>query len=280
MARSERTPTRVAAFFDVDNTVIRGASAFHIARGLRQRGYFRWRDILRFAWEQLKYNVFGESHEQIRDVRNEALSIIKGWSVAEMAAIGEEIYDEVLALRIFPGTKALIDEHRAQGHDVWFVTASPVEVGRTIARRLGATGALGTIAEHEGGYYTGRLVGEMLHGAAKAVAVGELATQNKYALDQSFAYGDSMNDVHMLRTVGHPCAINPDRRLRSYAKSEDWPVKDFRGRNSKGRRSILRASITGFVWANMAVLRGIKHALMRPFKRRGADSTPDQPPQQ
>jgi HAD superfamily hydrolase (TIGR01490 family) len=278
MARSGNTPTRVAAFFDVDNTVVRGASAFHIARGLRQRGYFRYRDIIRFAWEQLKYNVFGESHEQIRDVRNEALSIIKGWSVAEMASIGEEIYDEVLALRIFPGTKALIDEHRAQGHDVWFVTASPVEVGRTIARRLGATGALGTIAEHQGGYYTGRLVGELLHGQAKAVAVGELAVENSYALDRSFAYGDSMNDAPMLGAVGHPCAINPDRRLRAFAKDAGWPIKDFKGRNAKGRRNILRASLTGFVWVNLAVLRAIKHAVMRPFRRRAAAK--QEPPQQ
>ncbi len=89
-------------------------------------------------------------------MRTEALSIIKGWSVAEMAAIGEEVYDEILAMRIFPGTKALIDEHRAQGHEVWLVTASPVEIGRLIARRLKATGALGTIAEHKGGLYTGR----------------------------------------------------------------------------------------------------------------------------
>lgn len=279
MARSARTPTRVAAFFDVDNTVIRGASAFHIARGLRQRGYFRTRDIVRFAWEQLKYNVFGESHEQIRDVRNEALSIIKGWSVAEMASIGEEIYDEVLALRIFPGTKALIDEHRAQGHEVWFVTASPVEVGRTIARRLGATGALGTVAEHEGGYYTGRLVGDLLHGQAKAVAVTKLAGEHDYALDKSFAYGDSMNDAPMLQAVGHPCAINPDRRLRAFAKEAAWPIKDFRDRNANGRRNILRASITGFVWANFAVLRAIKHAVMRPFRRKGPAAKPP-PPQQ
>lgn len=162
MSRAARSTVRVAAFFDVDNTVIRGASAFHIARGLHERGFFTTRDIIRFGWEQMKYLVFGESDEQTRALRKEALSIVNGWSVAEMTTIGEEIYDEVLALRIFPGTKALIDEHRAQGHEVWFVTASPVEVGRMIARRLDATGALGTVVEQEGGYYTGRLVGDML----------------------------------------------------------------------------------------------------------------------
>src|SRR5690606_33053590 len=118
----------VAAFFDMDNTVIRGASAYHIARGLQQRGYFRLRDILHFGWEQAKYVLLGETHEQMDSLREEALSIIKGWSVAEMAQVGEEVYDEVLALRIYPGTKAIIDDHLAQGHEVWIVTASPVEV--------------------------------------------------------------------------------------------------------------------------------------------------------
>lgn len=267
MTRQEPVaPTAVAAFFDVDNTVIRGASAFHIARGLKRRGYFRNRDLLRFGWEQLKYLVFGESQEQMSSVRTEALSIIKGWSVAEMAAIGEEVYDEILAMRIFPGTKALIDEHRAQGHEVWFVTASPVEIGRLIARRLEATGALGTIWEHKDGLYTGRLVGDLMHGEAKALAVRELAARKQFDLPSCFAYGDSMNDSPMLSVVGHGCAINPDSRLRRHAKRHGWPIRDFRGRNPQGRRSIVRSSLTGFVWIAMKVLRGIGHTLLAPLR--------------
>jgi HAD superfamily hydrolase (TIGR01490 family) len=264
--QEQAAPTAVAAFFDVDNTIIRGASAFHIARGLKQRGYFRNRDLVRFGWEQFKYLVFGESKDQITSVRTEAMSIIKGWSVAEMAAIGEEVYDEILAMRIFPGTKAIIDQHRAQGHEVWFVTASPLEIGKLIARRLKATGALGTMAEHKGGFYTGSLVGDLMHGEAKAVAVRELAAQRNLNLSQSFAYGDSMNDAPMLGAVGHGCAINPDSRLRRHAKRHGWPIQDFRGRNPGGRRSIVRASLTGFVWIVMVLLRGIGNTLLAPFK--------------
>lgn len=275
MTRQEQAaPVTVAAFFDVDNTVIRGASAFHIARGLKQRGYFRTRDILRFGWEQVKYLVLGESQEQMKAVRSEALSIIKGWSVAEMAQIAEEVYDEILAMRVFPETKALIDEHRAQGHQVWFVTASPVEVGRLIARRLKATGALGTIPEHKAGHYTGRLIGDMLHGEAKAVAVRELAARIDLKLDDCFAYGDSMNDAPMLSAVGHPCAINPDGRLRRQAKRLGWPIQDFRGRNPNGRRSIVRASLTGFVWIVIKVTRSIGHTLLSSLRalKRNRDS--------
>ena len=272
---SSETP--VAAFFDVDNTVIRGASAFHIARGLRERGYFGTRDIIRFGWEQLKYLVFGETKEQMALLKGEALSIIRGWSVAEMAVIAEDVYDEFLAMRVFPGTKALIDEHRAQGHQVWFVTATPVEVGRLIARRLGATGALGTVAEHRGGHYTGALVGDFMHGEAKAVGVRELAKRIGLDPAKCFAYGDSMNDVPMLSAVGHPCAINPDSRLRRHAKKLGWPIQDVRGRNPHGRRSIVRASVTGFVWLLLKVVRTVGHQLLRPLralrsKGRGGDA--------
>ena len=73
---------RIVAFFDVDNTIIRGASPYHIARGLRRRGFFTRREVVGFAWEQAKYLVFGETKRQLNEVRAEALSIIKGWSVA------------------------------------------------------------------------------------------------------------------------------------------------------------------------------------------------------
>ncbi len=256
-----------AAFFDVDNTIIRGASAFHIARGLRHHGFIKGRDIVRFAVEQAKYNFRGESKEQIDDIRHEALSIVKGWSVAEMAAIGEEVYDEVLALRIFPETKALIDGHLAKGHQVWLVTASPVEIGRLIAQKIGATGALGTVAESVDGFYTGKLVGDLLHGAAKSVAVKSLALSAGIPLDDCYAYGDSLNDLPMLSTVGHPCAINPDAKLRRFARAQGWPVKEFRGRNENGRRNLARASVTGMAWVTFAVVRGIKAKVVAPFRR-------------
>jgi len=270
---------RIAAFFDVDNTIVRGASAYHIARGLHQRGYLRKRDIIRFGWEQAKYTMFGESKEQIDDLRREGLGIIRGWSAAEMNAVGEEVWDEVLAMRVFPGTKAIIDEHRAQGHEVWLVTASPIEVGRVIARRLGVTGALGTVAEQEDGHYTGRLVGDMLHREAKGRAVANLAEERGLDLTRSFAYGDSTNDVPMLESVGNPCAINPDTRLRKQASAHGWPIREFRKRRKSGRRGVVKASITGAVWALLAVVRGVRAALRgiwRGLFRRGGEGSDPQ----
>ncbi|WP_062070149.1 HAD family hydrolase [Demequina sediminicola] len=253
--------SRAAAFFDVDNTVIRGATSYHLARGLQRHGFFRAHDVLRFAWEQTRYVLLGENRDQINSLREEALSIIKGWTVAEMVAVAEEVYDEVLVSRIFPGTRALIDEHLSAGREVWFITTAPQEVGTIIAKRLGATGAQGSQAEHVDGHYTGRLKGEMLHREAKATAVHALAEERGFDLSKSYAYGDSINDGPMLESVGNPCAINPDSKLRNLASQRGWEVKEFRKRRKNGRQGLMRASAAGAVWATVAVGRGVKATL-------------------
>jgi HAD superfamily hydrolase (TIGR01490 family) len=255
-------PPGVAAFFDVDNTIIRGASAFHLAGGLYRRGFFSLRDLAWAGAMNARYQVFGENKEQIDEIRSSALSIMAGHSVAEVVAIGEEVYDQVLELRIFPGTRRLLDEHLAAGHQVWLVTATPVEIGDLIARRLGATGCIGTVAEHRDGFYTGRLVGDLLHGEAKASAVRALAERDGIDLAVSYAYGDSTNDVAILSAVGHPFAINPDARLRRHARAAGWPVREFRGRRRAATRHGLRgASWAGAAWVVGLALRSARRAL-------------------
>nr|WP_239078973.1 HAD-IB family hydrolase [Cellulomonas marina] len=246
----------------MDNTIIRGASAFHLAVGLYRRGFFRQRDLWRFGYQQARYLAFGEDKDQIDQLRQRALSIMRGHSVAEVVAIAEDVYDEVLSLRIYEGTQRLLDEHLAAGHQVWLVTATPIEIGALIARRLGVTGALGTVAEHEDGFYTGRLVGDLLHGQAKAEAVRALAEREGLDLAASHAYGDSANDEAILRSVGNPCAINPDGRLRRHAAEVGWPVREFRGRRRTARRrGTLVAAGAGAVWATSLTVRAVRRTL-------------------
>lgn len=259
---------RVAAFFDVDNTIIRGASSFHLAVGLYRRAFFQRSDIVRFAVHQFRYLTFGENRQQIDEVRQRALEIMHGRSVAEVVAIAEDIYDEVLSLRIFPGTQRLLDQHLRAGHEVWLVTATPVEIADIIARRLGATGALGTIAEHKDGFYTGRLVGDLLHGRAKAEAVRALAEREGLDLERSFAYGDSTNDVPILSEVGFPCAINPDGRLRKHAAEVGWPMREFRGRRNATRRGVDAATIAGSAWVLGLVVRTVRRAIRARWRAR------------
>jgi phosphoserine phosphatase len=89
---------RAAAFFDVDNTVMQGASIFHLARGLYARDFFTARDIGRFAWQQAKFRIVGrEDMGNVHEARETALSFAAGHTVAELTTIGEQVFDEVMA---------------------------------------------------------------------------------------------------------------------------------------------------------------------------------------
>jgi HAD superfamily hydrolase (TIGR01490 family) len=235
-----------AAFFDVDNTVMQGASIFHLARGLYARDFFTARDIGRFAWQQTKFRVVGrEDMGNVHEARETALTFAAGHTVAELTTIGEEVFDEVMAAKVWPGTRALAQMHLDAGQRVWLVTATPVEVATVIASRLGLTGALGTVAETEDGVYTGRLVGEILHGEAKAEAVTALARRERLDLGACSAYSDSANDIPMLSLVGHPCAINPDARLRAHAREHGWRVRDYRTGRKAAKIGVPTAAAAG-----------------------------------
>jgi len=248
-----------AAFFDVDNTMMQGASVFHFARGLAARKFFTTGDLVRFALRQVKFRIGGEDQVDASDAREEALSFVAGRSVAQIVTLGEEIYDELMADKIYPRTRALAQRHLDAGQRVWLVTATPVELAQIIGRRLGLTGALGTVAATEDGVYTGRLVGELLHGKAKAAAVRALAAREGLDLRRCTAYSDSINDVPMLSVVGTAVAINPDGQLRDIARRRNWQIHDYRsGRRAAliGVPSVLGAgAVGGLVAAGFALRR-------------------------
>jgi HAD superfamily hydrolase (TIGR01490 family) len=223
-----------AGFFDVDNTLMQGASVYYLARGLASRRYFTTGDLLRFGFRQLKFRVLAqENGADISRARRTALAFVAGRRVDELRQLSEDIFDELMAERIWAGTLALAQEHLHAGQRVWLVTAAPAELGDVIAGRLGLTGALGTVAEVNDGVYTGHLVGEMMHGPNKAAAIRALAEREGLDLSRCAAYSDSVNDLPMLTAVGRAVAVNPDSALRQQARARGWEIRDFR----TGRRA-------------------------------------------
>jgi HAD superfamily hydrolase (TIGR01490 family) len=217
-----------AAFFDLDNTLIQGASLFHFARGLAAHRFLTGRQIARFGWSQLTFRVRGERAGQVKTTRERALSFAAGRSVSEITGLCHEVFEDYLERKIWPGTRALAQAHLNRGEPVWLLTAAPDELASIVAERLGFTGALGTIAESVGGVYSGRLCGDVLHGPAKGDAMRALALREGYRLSACHAYSDSANDLPMLTAVGHPHAVNPDHKLRHYAMERGWPVVEYR----------------------------------------------------
>jgi len=222
-AEASGTPATIA-FFDVDNTLMRGASIFHVGREARRRGYLPLRDLLRFAWQQARFLAVGENLKHLRSIRERALGLAEGHSVAEVTELAEKIFDDSIERRLWPETVGLAREHLTQGHEVWLITATPAVVADVIARRLGLTGALGTRLEQEDGRFTGRLDGHVLHGEEKAVAARALMAERRADSADCWAYSDSRNDLPLLELVGNRVVVNPDAVLLQHATAHGWSV--------------------------------------------------------
>ena len=229
--------TGAAAFFDVDNTLIQGSSLVELAVGMTRKKFFRLSEITPFLWKQIKYKISGkENAGDVAAGRMKALEFIKGRPVADLVALGEEIVDDKMIEKTYAGTRALAQMHLDAGQQVWLVTATPVQLAHILADRLGLTGALGTVPEVEDGRFTGRLVGDILHGPGKAHAVGARAAMENLDLSRCTAYSDSSNDLPMLSMVGTAVAINPDAGLKKEAKARGWAVRDYRSMRQAVRR--------------------------------------------
>ncbi|OEX91937.1 HAD family phosphatase [Corynebacterium sp. Marseille-P4321] len=240
--------TEAAAFFDVDNTLIQGSSLIVLAEGLFRKRFITLKELLPALRKQLRFRLSGsENADDIAEGREQALEIVKGKNVEDLKEACREIVDKHMLDKSYEATVELASMHLAAGQQVWLVSATPVQIGQALAERLGFTGALGTVAEEKDGKFTGRLVGDILHGPGKQHAVAALAALQKLDLEQCTAYSDSINDLPMLEMVGSPVAINPDRALRRHAEEQGWAVRDYRSMRRAVKRAAAPAALIGLV---------------------------------
>lgn len=225
-----------AAFFDLDRTLIPGSSLFLLARGMYERDVFRVRDILRFGWGQMMFRLRGENTRDMERSRQSTLEFVTGRSQKELMSWGREIAEERILPRVYEDIVTVINGHRERGDHTFLVTAAPIELAQTIADALEMSGAVGTVSEVDSeGFYTGRLVGAVMHGPEKAKAVAEMAAEHRIDLAECAAYSDSVNDLPLLEAVGYPHAVNPEAELRRIAFARGWPIHELRTR----RRALL-----------------------------------------
>ncbi|NLU67878.1 HAD family hydrolase [Streptomyces sp. HNM0574] len=217
---------RTAAFFDLDKTVIAKSSTLTFGKSFYQGGLINRRAVLRTAYAQFVYLVGGADHDQMERMREYLSALCRGWNVEQVKEIVAETIHEVIDPLIYDEAASLIEEHHLAGRDVVIVSSSGAEVVEPIGRMLGADRVVATRMVVEDGCYTGE-VEYYAYGPAKAEAVNALAVEEGYDLSRCFAYSDSVTDVPMLESVGHPYAVNPDRGLRKEAVTREWPVLSF-----------------------------------------------------
>jgi HAD superfamily hydrolase (TIGR01490 family) len=218
--------TTVAAFFDLDKTVIAKSSTLAFSRPFFQGGLINRRAVLKGAYAQFVFAASGADADQIERMRAHLTALCEGWDVQQVRAIVEETLHDIVDPLVYAEATQLITEHRAEGHDVVLVSASGEEIVTPIGKMLDASYSVGTRMVAEDGRYTGE-IDFYCYGENKATAIKQLAAEHGYNLDACHAYSDSATDLPMLEAVGHPTAVNPDRALRAIALERGWPILTF-----------------------------------------------------
>lgn len=217
---------RIAAFFDLDKTIIAKSSSLAFSRPFFDQGLINRRSVLKSSYAQFMFLLSAADHDQVERMRKHVTEMCTGWDVDQVSSIVRETLHDIVNPLVFAEAADLIAGHKARGHDVVIVSASGAEIVEPIGEMLGADYSMASRMKVIDGKYAGE-VEFYCYGEEKAAAMNEIAESVGYDLSQCFAYSDSITDLPMLTTVGHPTVVNPDRALRKEAAARDWPVRSF-----------------------------------------------------
>jgi HAD superfamily hydrolase (TIGR01490 family) len=255
-----------AAFFDLDRTLMEGSSAFQFGRAAYRAGLLSRRRLIADGWANLRFRLSGASDESTHALRDRISRSLQGVRVRDMERLGAPVLAGVLP-RIYPQVLAIAHEHQDAGRQVFITTAASQELADILAQVLVLDGGVGSqFSAVNDGVYTGEPTGLFIYGPEKAQAIERLAAERAFDLGESYAYSDSASDLPMLRLVGHPVVVNPDRSLLRVAREEGWQVLRFDrlGRRLKAVGGVAVAAAAGGIGsALVARRRAIRHLARR-----------------
>jgi HAD superfamily hydrolase (TIGR01490 family) len=241
----KRDGERGAVFFDLDRTLIAGSSSFQFGRAAYRAGMISRRDILRDTYQNFRYRLHGSTDAMTDAVRERVGKMLQGTPVRDLQRLSPTVLAGVLP-RLYPRMLEVAYEHQDAGRPVFICTAAAQEMAELMAIVLTFDGAVGSVAEVVDGVYTGRAGGPFNYREGKAQAIRELAARENIDLSASYAYSDSESDLPMLRLVGHPVAVNPDKELARVAREEGWEIMRFERLGRKLRVAAAAAVVGGF----------------------------------
>ena len=259
---------RPAAFFDLDKTLMEGSSALHFGRAAYRAGMLSRRRLLSDAWANVKFRLNGSTDEDTEELRQRILDSIAGVRVKDLMRLGPDVLAGILPL-LYKEVLETAWEHQDAGRPAYIVTAAAQELAESLAGVLRLDGGIGMRSEVKDGVYTGRPTGPFTYREGKAQAIRELAVAEGIDLGESYAYSDSESDLPMLRAVGHPVVVNPDRELERIAREEGWQIMRFDklARRLKVLTALGVVVLAGATGGGLAAAR-LREARSRRFLRR------------
>ena len=248
-AAAAPSPPSAAAFFDLDRTLMEGSSAFQFGRAAYKAGLLSRRQLVSDGWANLRFRLRGSTDTATHALRDRISASLAGTPVRDMQRLGPDVLARILP-RVYPQMLSLAYEHQDAGRRVYIFTAASQELAEMLAHVLTFDGGVGSqFSEVDDGVYTGQPTGLFIYGADKARAIKRLASSEGIDLSRSYAYSDSASDLPMLRAVGHPVAVNPDKELLAEARENGWQVLRFDrlGRRLKTVVGVLGTAAAGGV---------------------------------
>lgn len=210
-----------AAFFDLDGTIIEGYTVETIYRDRLRHLDIGPGELGRSARAALDMRLRGAPVDELIGVTFEALA---GRTEDDLSELGERVFRQDVASRIYPQGRQLVRAHRKAGHRVVLATSATPFQANPVAADMGFDAVLCTRPQVRAGTLTGDVDGDIPWGAGKARAVMTYAKRNGIHLADSFAYSNGTEDVPTLKAVGHPRPLNPDPGLADVAHMRGWPV--------------------------------------------------------
>jgi putative phosphoserine phosphatase / 1-acylglycerol-3-phosphate O-acyltransferase len=240
---TSETPT--VAFFDLDRTLVAGYSILAIARETAEQGARRGKltEAVKVVQDIVNHKIYSSGANYHRIVKRTSKALT-GVSEASLRDIGEQAYRKYIAKSLFREAVALVEAHRAAGHQLAIISSASCYQIESVARVLGIEEIHCTQLEVVDGRFTGHVVIPMCYGEGKLLAAQRSARQHKASLKNCWFYSDSSADLPLLRKVGHPVAVNPSDRLGAHARALQWPQLSFSTRGMPSVESIARTVLT------------------------------------
>jgi len=211
-----------AAFFDLDRTLLAGASGEVFSEAMQRAGL----STGPFPGEKLLFGLFHRIGETLpaMAIARQGVSVAKGRSSATVRAAAETVVEQLVEL-VQPFARTAFEAHREAGRPLVLATTTPYDLVKPFSDALGFDDAVATrYAVDADGNYDGTLDGPFVWSAGKLAAITAWADEHGVDLAESWAYSDSFYDTPMLDAVGHPVVVNPDPRMVLVAAARRWPT--------------------------------------------------------
>lgn len=217
---------KAAAFFDIDRTLIDGQSGVLLGKHLVKKGevkagYF----ISRVLYYTFLYRIHRLNYEHLVTL---GMKFFEGMKQEDVDALGKECFEKAVRGRIFKEAVGLVRHHKKQGRMCVIVSSAPKMVAEPVAEFFGMDDMLVTEGIIKNGMITGEVKKPLCYAEGKRVLAEKFAKKHHIALEKSYFYSDSATDLPLFEAVGHPIAVNPERKLLSIAKKRRWKILHFK----------------------------------------------------